>query len=71
MSNTSDDMKDDYSAEFAAAIANGTAVRGKYFGRLNRVVQLDEDVFSAFPTAADVNAALRSVIEASKHVRRS
>jgi uncharacterized protein (DUF4415 family) len=71
MSNTSDDMKDDYSAEFAAAIANGTAVRGKYLARFNRMVQLDEDVFSAFPTATDVNAALRSVIEASKHVRRS
>ncbi len=29
MSEANDDMKDDYSAEIEAAIANGTAVRGK------------------------------------------
>jgi hypothetical protein len=46
-------------------------VRGKYYERAMRakhLVELDEDVLAAFPTKADVNAALRSLVEASKHV---
>jgi hypothetical protein len=69
MSNRPDEMKDDYSEDFGAAIANGIAVRGKYLGKTSNIVKLDPDVSAAFPSSADVNAALRSVIEASKHVR--
>jgi uncharacterized protein (DUF4415 family) len=62
-----DDMKDDYSELFATQ----TPVRGKYYERAMRekhLVELDQDVLEAFPTKADVNAALRSLLEASKHV---
>jgi hypothetical protein len=69
MSNQPDEMKNDYSEDFAAAVASGIAVCGKYLGKANNIVKLDPDVSAAFPSAADVNAALRSVIEASKHVR--
>ncbi len=64
-----DDMKDDYSELFATQ----TPVRGKYYERAMRakhLVELDHDVLEAFPTRADVNAALRSLLEASKHVHR-
>jgi uncharacterized protein (DUF4415 family) len=60
-------MKDDYSELFATQ----TPVRGKYYERAMRakhLVELDQDVLEAFPTKVDVNAALRSLIEASKHV---
>ena len=46
-------------------------VRGKYYERVMRakhLVELDQDMLDAFPTKADVNAALRSLLEASKHV---
>ena len=67
MNPNSDDMKDDYSELFATQ----TPVRGKYYERVMRekhLVELDQDVLDAFPTKADVNAALRSLLEASKHV---
>jgi uncharacterized protein (DUF4415 family) len=67
MNPNSDDMKDDYSELFATQ----TPVRGKYYERAMRakhLVELDQDVLEAFPTKVDVNAALRSLIEASKHV---
>lgn len=62
-----DDMKDDYSELFATQ----TPVRGKYYERAMRakhLVELDEEVLEAFPTKEDVNAALRSLMEASKHI---
>jgi hypothetical protein len=67
MNPNSDDMKDDYSELFATQ----TPVRGKYYERAMRakhLVELDQEVLEAFPTKADVNAALRSLMEASKHV---
>ena len=67
MSPNSDDMKDDYSDLFATQ----TPVRGKYYERAMRakhLVELDQEVLEAFPTKADVNAALRSLMEASKHI---
>jgi hypothetical protein len=67
MSPNSDDMKDDYSELFATQ----TPIRGKYYERVmraKRLVELDQEVLEAFPTKEDVNAALRSLMEASKHV---
>ena len=67
MSLNSDDMKDDYSELFASQ----TAVRGKYYERAMRakqLVKIDEDLLAAFPNAAELNAALRSLIEAARHV---
>ena len=67
MNSNSDDMKDDYSDLFATQ----TPVRGKYYERAMRakhLVELDQEVLEAFPTKADVNAALRSLMEASKHI---
>ena len=72
MSNTVDDMKDDYSAEFAAAIAAGTAVRGKYYERAmraKRLVEIDEDLLPLFASAAELNAALRGAVEIARHVK--
>ena len=67
MNPNSDDMKDDYSELFATQ----TPVRGKYHERALRakhLVELDQEVLEAFPTKEDVNAALRSLMEASKHI---
>ncbi|TAG00625.1 MAG: hypothetical protein EAZ43_13250 [Betaproteobacteria bacterium] len=72
MSDTSEDMKDDYSAEFAAAIANGTAVRGLYYERVmraKRLVEIDEDLLPLFANAAELNAALRGAVEIARHVK--
>ena len=69
MNNTADlvdDMKPEYELDYSQG------VRGKYYEQAMRaksLVQLDADLLRVFPTAADVNAALRSVLEASKHVR--
>lgn len=65
MSEANDDMKDDYSAEIAAAIANETAVRGKYYERAmrsKRLVEIDEDLLPLFANAAELNAALRGAV---------
>ena len=67
MNNNSDHMRDDYSDSFAGQ----TGVRGKYFEaamRAKRLVQIDEDVLKAFPTTGELNAALRGLLEAAKHV---
>ncbi len=67
MNPNSDDLKDDYSDLFATQ----TPVRGKYYElamRAKHLVELDQEVLEAFPTKADVNAALRSLMEASKHI---
>ena len=61
------DMRDDYSDFFAGQ----SCLRGKYFEaamRAKRLVQIDEDVLKAFPTTEELNAALRGLLEASKHV---
>jgi hypothetical protein len=47
----------------------GTLVRGKYIARLrerSNAVVLDPEVAGLFPTAAAVNAALRSLAEIAK-----
>jgi hypothetical protein len=48
--------------------------RGKYakrFGKGATMVVLDPDVADAFPTGADVNRALRAILEAApKHAPR-
>jgi hypothetical protein len=67
MNPNSDDMKDDYSELFATQ----TPVRGKYYEAAMRnkgFVKLDEDVLTAFPSSSELNAALRGLIDASKHV---
>jgi hypothetical protein len=67
MNNNTDDMREDYSDIFASQ----TPVRGKYYEqamRAKRLVQLDSDVLSLFPTAKDVNAALRGLAQASQFV---
>lgn len=67
MSNNSDDMLDDYSEVFSKV----TPVRGKYYEAAMRAkgfVRLDEDLLKAFPTNAELAAALRGLVEASRHV---
>ncbi len=67
MNPNSDDMKDDYSELFVTQ----TPIQGKYYERamrLKHLVELDQEVLEAFPTKEDVNAALRSLMEASKHI---
>jgi hypothetical protein len=67
MNPNSDDMKDDYSDLFAKQ----TPVRGKYYEqamRAKRLVQIDEDLLKVFSNANELNAALRSLVEASRHV---
>jgi hypothetical protein len=66
--NSDDDMLEDYSHLFAQQ----TPVRGKYYERAmraKRLVEIDEDLLKAFPNKTELNAALRGLIEASKHVR--
>ena len=71
MSNTiDDDMRDDYTDVFAGQ----QAVRGKYFERAmrsKRLVEIDADLLEAFPDARELNAALRGLVEAAKHVKRA
>jgi len=71
MSNTTDDdMRDDYTDVFARQ----EPVRGKYLERAMRskhLVEIDADLLEAFPDARELNAALRSLVEASKHVKRA
>jgi hypothetical protein len=67
MSNSFDDMRDDYSVLFARS----TPVRGKYYELAMRekgFVRLDDELLKAFPTSAELNAALRGLMEASRHV---
>ncbi|MBA2633235.1 MAG: hypothetical protein H0U86_09600 [Chloroflexi bacterium] len=62
--NSDPDLLDEY--DFS------TAVRGKYAERYRQgtnLVQLDADVADVFPTARDVNAALRSLIRLQEDLR--
>jgi hypothetical protein len=71
MSSTTDDyMQDDYTALFAQQ----EPARGKFYERAmraKRLVEIDQDLLDAFPDARELNAALRSLVEASKHVKRA
>ncbi|MEJ7138891.1 hypothetical protein [Amphibiibacter pelophylacis] len=61
-------MSDDYSALFARQ----TPVRGKYYERALRqcnLVAIDPDLLEVFASAAELNAALRGLVEAARHVR--
>ena len=67
MSNSFDNMRDDYSELFNRSIP----VRGKYYELAMRekgFVRLDDELLKAFPTSAELNAALRGLMEASRHV---
>ena len=69
MNAIADEMRYDCSANFAAAIANGTAVCGKGYERAlnDATVRLaPNDVRAAFPTSEAVNAAFREVTEIAK-----
>ena len=69
-STTDDDMRDDYADLFARQ----ESVRGKYYERAmraKRLVEIDADLLEAFPDARDLNSALRSLVEATKHVKRA
>ncbi len=60
-----DDLLPEYELDYS------TSVRGKYYERAMRakqLVKIDEDLLAAFPNAAELNAALRSLIEAARHV---
>ena len=55
-------------AEMPAEYDFSGGERGKYakrFGRGATMVVLDPDVADAFPTGADVNRALRAILEAA------
>ena len=67
MNGTTDDIQRDYSALFARQ----APVRGKYFEQAMRakgLVEIDADLLEAFPSARELNAALRNLVEASRHV---
>lgn len=67
-STTDDDMRDDYSDVFAQQ----TPVQGIHYERAmraKRLVEIDADLLQAFPNAQELNAALRSLVEASRHVK--
>lgn len=64
-----DDLRPEY--DFASL---GGGVRGKYVRRFREGVNLallDPEVAKAFPTDAAVNEALRTVLRASKALKRS
>ena len=71
MKNTSDsdyEMKDEYVLDYSKGI------RGKYHEAAMRskgFVKVDQDILNAFPSNVDLNAALHSLMEASKHVKLS
>ena len=69
-STTDDDMLDDYTTVFAQQ----PPVRGKHYERemrAKRLVEIDADLLEAFPNAQELNAALRSLVEASRHVKQA
>ncbi len=70
-SNSDDDMAQDYSEAFERARANGTLVRGQFFESAMRArgyVRVDHELLAAFPSSTELNAALRGLMEASRHV---
>lgn len=68
MNSPESDMNDELRPEYTAADLKNR-VRGKYAGRFaseKRMVALEPDVAAAFPDAATVNAALRSLMESKQ-----
>ena len=65
-------MKEEHKDELSKEYDFSKGVRGKYADRFaegTKLVLLDADVARAFPTARDVNTALRNLLEqqSSKH----
>jgi uncharacterized protein (DUF4415 family) len=59
------EMKNEYTLDYSKG------VRGKYYEAAMRnkgFVKLDEDLLKAFPSTGELNAALRGLLEASKHI---
>jgi hypothetical protein len=68
-SRASDDLRPEY--DFASL---GGGVRGKYarrFGVATNLVLLEPDLAAAFPSDAAVNEALRTVVRASRALKRA
>jgi hypothetical protein len=66
-SDTLDTMRDDYTSLFTSV----TPVRGKYYEQAMRekgFVKLEPELMQAFPNNGEVNAALRGLVDAAKHV---
>jgi len=66
-------FEDDLRPEYKLADFKGRGVRGKYYRRVmekSNVVVIDPDVSKAFPNAATVNNALRSMLR-SRRTRRT
>ena len=66
-------FEDGLRPEYKLSDFKGRSVRGKYYWRVmekSNVVVIDPDVSEAFPNAATVNEALRSMLR-SKRARRT
>ena len=66
-------LEGDLRPEYKLSDFKGRGVRGKYYRRVrekSNVVVIDPDVSEAFPNAATVNRALRSMLR-SKRARRA
>ena len=60
-----DALKPEYELDYT------TGVYGKYYEqamRAKQMVHIDKDLLEAFPSAVELNAALRGLVEASRHV---
>ena len=65
-------FKDDLRPEYKLSDFKGKGVRGKYYRRVtekSNVVVIDPDVSDAFPNAAAVNEALRSMLRPKRATR--
>ena len=66
ISEQNDDLRAEYVFDYA------TGVKGKYHEaamRAKRMVEIDEDLLKAFPSGKELNAALRGLVEAARHVK--
>jgi hypothetical protein len=66
--NPDDEMKAEYTLDYLKGI------RGKYYEAAMRnkgFAKLDQDILTAFPSNQDLNAALHSLMQASRHVKLS
>lgn len=72
MKNRIPDSDDDLRPEYDFDFSQGE--RGRYYDRLlkegSNVVVLEPDIADAFPTSADVNNALRSLLDLARSATR-
>lgn len=64
-------QKDTLRSEYKRSDFPGGFVRGKYAARAaaaSNIAVLDPEVATAFPNSAAVNHALRTILQAAKHV---